>query len=232
MQNKDQMAIPNHIGFIMDGNRRWARENNQNYLTAYQKGADVLQNSVEQAKKWGVKFVTAFAFSHENWNRPKNELEILMTLFDRYLTEKIKIFHEKNVKFNVIGRIKNFSENLQQKIQNLLALTKNNNGITLTLALSYGGKVEIIDAINKIPKNSLSTEIALEDFEKNLYDPNLPPVDLIIRTSGEERTSGFMLWESDYAELYFLKKNWPEVVPEDIDLAIKDFSQRKRNFGA
>jgi undecaprenyl diphosphate synthase len=231
MSNNQPMAIPNHIGVIMDGNRRWARANNQNYITAYQKGADVLQNVVEQAEKRGVKFITSFTFSFENWNRPKNELEILMNLFEEYLSTKVKELHEKNVRFKVVGRVKDFSEKIQQKIKDLVKLTKNNTAITLTLALSYGGKVEIIDALNDILKNPPAT-ITTQEFEKHLYDPDLPPIDLIIRTSGEERTSGFMLWQSDYAELYFLEKNWPELTTEDLDLAIKDFGLRKRNFGA
>lgn len=223
--------VPNHIGFIMDGNRRWAREQGKTYEEAYHKGSDVLESLVERAANHGVGFVTAYTFSTENWNRPQVEIDLLMRLFEFYLAERMYRFKEMNVRFRVIGRLEQFSKNIQKKLQEHVELTKNNTAITLTLALNYGGQAEILDAANKLISSG-DKEVTAETLRAAMYDPSLPPVDLIIRTSGEKRTSGFMLWHADYAELYFLEKNWPELTPADLDVAIKDYAQRKRNFGA
>ncbi|MEK7518330.1 MAG: polyprenyl diphosphate synthase [Patescibacteria group bacterium] len=223
--------IPNHVGFIMDGNRRWSRANGKNYEQGYNQAMDVLEALVSQAAKRGVKFVTTYTFSTENWNRPKIEIDLLMRLFEYALMERIKVLHQKNVKFQAIGRLSDFSPGIQKRLREETERTKANTGVTLTLALNYGGHAEIIDTVNRLVASG-KRKITEADIQQNLYDPSLPPVDLIVRTSGEKRISGFMLWEADYAELYFLEKNWPELTPEDFDSALEDYAQRKRNFGA
>ncbi|MFA6042685.1 MAG: polyprenyl diphosphate synthase [Patescibacteria group bacterium] len=228
---KTTPAVPVHLGVIMDGNRRWAKDQGVTYEQAYQKGIEVLRMVVRQAADAGTRFVTAFTFSHENWNRPKEEVTLLMRLLKMYMEKKVRELHKENVRFKVIGRLKDFSDMMQRVIHDAVALTAANTGITLTLALNYGGQTELVDAVNALVEKN-SGEITPEDIQKHLYDPEQPPVDLIIRTSGEQRTSGFLLWESAYAELFFLQKNWPALAVEDITLAYSDFAQRKRNFGS
>ncbi len=223
--------VPTHVGFIMDGNRRWSRANGKNYEQGYNRAMDVLEAVVEHAGKKGVKFVTTYTFSTENWNRPKIEIDLLMRLFEYALMERVQALHKKNVRFRAIGRLSGFSKSIQEKLSQEVERTKNNTGVTLTLALNYGGHAEIADAVNKLIASG-KQEVTENDIQQSLYDPDLPPVDLIIRTSGEERISGFMLWEADYAELYFLEKNWPDLTTQDIDIALEDYIQRKRNFGA
>jgi undecaprenyl diphosphate synthase len=227
----DIPKVPVHVGFIMDGNRRWARANGIDYEQAYHKGMSVLEVLVERAAKCGVKFITAYTFSTENWTRPKIEVDLLMRLFEFYLAERVHKLHEKNVRLRVIGRIEEFSKNIQNKLHEHVELTKDNTAITLTLALNYGGHAEIVDAAKQLILSG-TKDINAETLRSATYDPSQPPVDLIIRTSGEKRTSGFMLWHADYAELCFLEKNWPELTAVDLDAALEDYAQRKRNFGA
>lgn len=224
-------AIPTHVGFIMDGNRRWSRANGKGYEEGYNRAMDVLEALVEQAAKRGVKYVTTYTFSTENWNRPKVEIDLLMRLFEHALMDRVESLHKKNVRFQAIGRLGDFSPRIQKRLAEETERTKGNTSITLTLALNYGGHAEVTDTVNRILKSG-KQEVTEADIQQSLYDPSLPPVDLIVRTSGEKRTSGFMLWEADYAELYFLEKNWPDLTPADIDAAIEDYAQRKRNFGA
>ncbi len=224
-------AIPTHVGFIMDGNRRWSRAHGKDYEQGYNRAMDVLESVVAHAAKRGVQFVTIYTFSTENWNRPKIEVDLLMRLFEHALKERVVALHEKNVRFRAIGRLREFSPGIQKALAEEVALTQGNTGITLTLALNYGGHAEITDTVNRLLQSG-KKEITEADIQQNLYDPSLPPVDLIVRTSGEKRTSGFMLWEADYAELFFLEKNWPDLTPEDLDGALEDYAQRKRNFGA
>lgn len=227
----DIPKIPNHVGFIMDGNRRWARANGIDYEQAYHKGMGALEAMVERAAQRGVKFVTAYTFSAENWNRPKVEIDLLMRIFEFYLAERVQRLHEKNVCFQVLGQLDGFSASIQRKLREHVELTKHNTAVTLNLALNYGGHREIVDAVNHLFSTGVKN-ITEKNLQQAMYNPALPPVDLIIRTSGEKRTSGFMLWGADYAELYFLEKNWPDLTPEDFDRALEDYAQRKRNFGA
>lgn len=227
----DTPNIPQHIGFIMDGNRRWSRANGKDYEEGYNRAMDVLESVVEHAGKRGVKFVTIYTFSTENWNRPKMEIDLLMRLFEYALKDRVAALHKKNIRFRAIGRLGDFSAGIQKGLAEEVALTKENTGVTLTLALNYGGHAEIADTVNRLIQSGKRT-VTEADIQQNLYDPSLPPVDLIVRTSGEKRISGFMLWEADYAELYFLEKNWPDLTPADLDVALEDYAQRKRNFGA
>ena len=230
MPNEEIDQVPKHLGVIMDGNRRWSRANNLTYEQGYLRGIEVLKTIVRHASKAGVKFVTAYTFSNENWNRPKEEISLLMRLFLVYLRQKVQELHKENIRFKVIGRVQEFVIELQEAIKNAVDLTAKNTGITLTLAMNYGGRAEIVDAVNSVISSGKTT-LTQEDINQHAYDPSMPPVDLIIRTSGEERTSGFMLWEADYAELYFLKKNWPDISEKDLDEALVVYARRKRNFG-
>lgn len=230
MSNEEIDQVPKHLGVIMDGNRRWSRANNLTYEQGYLRGIEVLKKIVRHASKAGVKFVTAYTFSNENWNRPKEEISLLMRLFLIYLRQKVQELHAENIRFKVIGRVQEFVIEVQEAIKNAVDLTAKNTGITLTLAMNYGGRVEIVDAVNSAISSG-KNKLTQDDITQHIYDPSMPPVDLIIRTSGEERTSGFMLWEADYAEFYFLKKNWPEIDEEDLDDALGAFARRKRNFG-
>jgi undecaprenyl diphosphate synthase len=223
-------AIPMHVGFIMDGNRRWSRANGKDFEQGYIRAMDVLETIVEYAGGKGVRFVTVYTFSTENWNRPKVEIALLMRLFEYALQERVAALHKKNVRFRAIGRLHDFPPGIQKSLAEEIELTKANTGVTLTLALNYGGHAEITDTVNRIIQSGKKV-VTESDIQQNLYDSSLPPVDLIVRTSGEKRISGFMLWEADYAELYFLEKNWPDLTPADIDAALEDYAQRKRNFG-
>ncbi len=215
----------------MDGNRRWARENGVTYEVAYNRGADVLKAVVERAIDLGIANVTVYAFSTENWHRPKIEVDLLMRLFQYYLAERVHELHEKNVRFLAVGRLQDFPASLQQKLRELMELTAKNTAITLRLALNYGGRAEIVDAVNVLLARGEKTA-SEERLQRAMYDPEFPPVDLVVRTSGEQRTSGFLLWHAHYAELYFLQKNWPDLQPSDVDAAVAEYQKRKRNFGA
>jgi undecaprenyl diphosphate synthase len=231
MSNEDIDQVPKHLGVIMDGNRRWSRANNVTYEQGYLRGIEVLRNIVRHAAKKGVNYITAYTFSNENWNRPKEEISLLMRILLIYLRQKVQELHAENIRLKVIGRVQEFIIELQDAIKNAVELTSKNTGITLTLAMNYGGRAEIVDAVNSAISLGKTT-ISLEDISQHTYDPGMLPVDLIIRTSGEERTSGFLLWKADYAELYFLQKNWPDISEKDIDEALVDYARRKRNFGA
>jgi undecaprenyl diphosphate synthase len=230
MSNEEIDQVPKHLGVIMDGNRRWSRANKLPYEQGYLRGIEVLKTVVRHAAKKGVKFVTAYTFSNENWNRPKEEISLLMRLFLVYLRQKVQELHAENIRFRVIGRLQEFVIEVQEAIKNAIELTSKNTGITLTLAMNYGGRAEIVDAVNNA-MSSGKTILTQEDINQHTYDPSMLPVDLIIRTSGEERTSGFLLWEADYAELYFFKKNWPDINEKDLEEAFVDYARRKRNFG-
>lgn len=224
--------VPKHLAVIMDGSRRWAKKNGVSTLEGHRAGYE----KVKQLRQWcldkGIAIITVFAFSAENWTRPKREIRYLLGLLKYALRKEVDEFNKYNIRLNVIGRIKEFPKGLQKEINLAIAKTKNNTKILFNLALNYGGRAEIVDAVKEILQEKLPINKMTEAvLAKHLYEPALPDPDLIIRTSGEQRLSGFMLWESAYSELYFSKKYWPDFSKEDFDAALKDFSERTRNFG-
>jgi undecaprenyl diphosphate synthase len=224
--------IPKHIAIIMDGNRRWAKKRGQPLLSGHQQGSEILKKIGNHCLKRGVKILTVYAFSTENWNRSKNEVAYLLDLLRKFLREDIEELHKKNIQLRFIGRIKELSRDVQELIEEAVQLTKNNTRGILSIALNYGGRFEIIDAF----KNIIKKKIPLEKFTEkvvsdNLYTSGLPDPDLIIRTSGEQRLSNFLTWQSAYSEFYFVKKHWPEFSEKDLDGAIDEYSKRTRRFG-
>lgn len=220
----------NHIAIIMDGNGRWASANNTQKLFGHQKGAEVAKETIKYAAKIGVKHLTLYAFSSENWNRPQSEIEDIIGLLKFYLQNQIQELHKNNIKFHCIGDLTKLPQNIYQLIIESQELTKNNNHMNLYLAFSYGGRDEIIRAANKAIAagyHNISTEL----ITKFLDVSNMPDVDLMIRTSGEQRISNFLIWQSAYSELYFTNKLWPDFNNQDLDMAIENFNSRKRNFG-
>ncbi len=224
-----------HLGIIMDGNRRWAKENGLQALKGHRKGAKNIKNIVRYCKNRGIAVLSLYAFSVENWDRSEKEVSFLMDLFDLYLTKEIKELHEWGVKLRVIGQGERLPASLREKIKEAENLTEGNTGLILVLAISYGGRDEIVQAANKVLKLCLREglpEIITEDLLSCcLYTAGLPDPDLIIRTSGEQRLSGFLLWQSAYSELYFTKKYWPDFSEEDLDEALAEYSRRQRRFG-
>jgi len=219
----------NHIAIIMDGNGRWAKERGLDRTAGHKKGADVVRDITIHLSDLGIKYLTLYAFSTENWNRPKLEVNFLMNLIDRYLQSELKLFLENNVRFNVIGDISKFSDKLKDRIYYTIEKTSKNTGLTQTLALNYGSKDEIIRAVKKICQNN--DEITEKNLEKYLDTASMPPVDLLIRTSGEVRISNFLLWQCAYAEMFFTKTYWPEFTTNELDDIIDDFNKRERRFG-
>ncbi|RJO59126.1 di-trans,poly-cis-decaprenylcistransferase [Candidatus Parcubacteria bacterium] len=233
MLNTKQLAVPQHIGFIMDGNRRWAKERGLHTLEGHRRGYDNIKKVLQWCIDRGVKVVTVYAFSTENWNRPKNEVKYLMRLLAWAFKKELIDLQKKNVKVNFFGRLEGLPKNVQKELLVLLEKTKYNTKAVLNLAINYGGRAEILDAIKKLMKKSAEAfQLTELNFRNFLYNSSVPDPDLIIRTSGEQRLSGFLLWEAAYAELYFTKRKWPEFSEKDLDVAIEDFAQRKRNFGA
>ncbi len=221
----------NHLAIIMDGNGRWAEALDKPRAFGHSKGAEVAKTIINKCVIDKIPYLTLYTFSKENWGRPSKEIDALMNLLSKMLEKEIENMLRNNIVFNVVGNIEDLPSSTKNFVYKAIDLTKDNNGMTLTLALSYSGRQEIIDAVKKIIKND--EKIINEEILKNhLYCPEMPDPDLIIRTGGEYRLSNFLLWQSAYSELYISKKNWPDFEEEDIDLAILNFKKRIRKFGS
>jgi undecaprenyl diphosphate synthase len=239
MNKKEQIdlqRVPKHVAIIMDGNGRWAKGKGMNRIFGHKNALTAVRESIEGAAKIGVEAITLFAFSTENWSRPKMEVEALMSLLINSLKKELPTFMENGVKVNAVGAIQKLPEKAQKSLKEVIGLTENNKKITLTLALSYGAREEIVNAIKNISKKVVNKELTLENINENtinnhLYTFNLPDVDLMIRTSGEQRISNFLLWQMAYAELYFTNILWPDFREEHFYDAIIEYQNRERRFG-
>ncbi len=232
MENKNK-KIPYHLGIIIDGNRRWAKKKGLPSFKGHQQGFDNVDKIGEQARKRGVKILTFYAFSAENWNRSKKEVSLLMKLLAKAFTKKyIKNLVQKGIKLKVIGQKERLPKSLQQKIEIAEELTKKGKKGILNLAISYGGRSEIVQAVRKIIKKKIPfSKINEEVINKNLWTAGLPNPDFIIRTGGEKRFSNFLIWQAAYSELYFIDKYWPDFKEKDLEEALFNYSCRKRRFG-
>ncbi len=233
----DKANIPNHLAIIMDGNRRWAKEKGIDYRLGHKEGAKTLEKTVRYAKKVGIKYITVYAFSTENWKRSEEEVGALMLLLKTYLDDYSKRADSENIKVKVLGDITALSDGLQKSIRKCEDRTKDNDGITFCIGINYGGRDELIHAIKNIAKDVKNEKINIDDIDEtivanNLYTAGIPDPDLVIRTSGELRTSNFLPWQIVYSEFLFLDKYWPDFSEEDIDNAILVYQKRNRNFGA
>jgi len=232
----DIKRLPKHIAIIMDGNGRWAKLRNQPRVFGHREGAKSVRKVVEASARLGIKNLTLYAFSTENWNRPKHEVKTLMKLLVSALKRELPLMNKNNIQLNSIGHTDMMPENVQHELQEVLDETKKNTGLVLTLALSYGARQEIQRAIqeisDKVKNNIISVKNVDEDvINKHLYTQNLPDVDLLIRTSGEVRISNFLLWQIAYAELYFTEELWPDFDETSLHNAISDYQLRERRFG-
>ncbi|RBW57299.1 isoprenyl transferase [Tenacibaculum sp. E3R01] len=227
---------PNHIAIIMDGNGRWAKGKGMQRVFGHRNALTAIRETADTASDLGVKFLTLYAFSTENWNRPKFEVDALMSLLVTTLKKELPEFIKKDVKINSIGNISSLPKNAQKVLAHVIESTKNNKKITLTFALSYGSREEIVNAIKNISKKVVNNELDVEKINEkvinnHLYTFNLPDVDLMIRTSGEQRISNYLLWQMAYAELYFTEVLWPDFRKEHLFDAIIDYQNRERRFG-
>ena len=228
--------IPNHIAIIMDGNGRWAKSKGKNRLFGHRNGVKAVQKTVEESTRLGVKYLTLYAFSTENWKRPQKEINTLMSLLVSSLKKELNQILENDIRLNSIGNLSKLPVSVQKELNQTIEKTKKNSRMTLTLALNYGGKEELTHAFkeiaSKVKNNIISPENVDETIiNKHLYTQNLPDVDLLIRTSGEQRISNFLLWKIAYAELYFSKVLWPDFDESQLHLAIHNYQQRERRFG-
>ncbi|MHA4988986.1 isoprenyl transferase [Cetobacterium somerae] len=223
------LRVPNHIAIIMDGNGRWAKEKGMPRTYGHKAGADTLRKILTSCGELGIKYLTVYAFSTENWKRAKEEVDTLMFLFKTYLKNEKKLLMKNNVKFLVSGRKEGVSKNLLEEINKLEEATKGNTGITLNIAFNYGGRAELVDAIKEIVKNN-EKEITEETVEKYLYN-QLPDPELLIRTSGEMRISNFLLWQIAYSEIYVTDTYWPDFNKDELIKAIESYQKRDRRFG-
>jgi undecaprenyl diphosphate synthase len=228
--------LPNHIAIIMDGNGRWAKQKGLFRAFGHENGTKSVRKSVEACAKLGVKNLTLYAFSTENWNRPKLEVDTLMKLLVNSLKTELKTLQDNNIKLNSIGNIEMLPKKIVKELIEVVEITKNNTRMTLTLALSYGSRAEIINAVknisNKVKNNIISVDTIDESIiNEHLYTQNLPDVDLLIRTSGEHRISNFLLWQIAYAEFYFTDVLWPDFKENDLYEAIISYQKRERRFG-
>lgn len=230
MEKSDNSNLPNHIAIIMDGNRRWAKERNLPTKVGHNEGGNAIEKVAKYCSKIGIKNLTVFAFSTENWKRSKEEVDTLMGIFERYINDFDKKYNNENIAIRFIGDLSVLSEKIQEGAKKVTKNTEKNDGMVFNVALNYGGKEEILRAIKNIVNDKIEVDkINEEVFEKYLYTS--VPVDLLIRTSGEMRISNFLPWQLSYAEMYFTKQYWPDFNEESIDLAIEEFAKRKRNFG-
>ncbi|WP_378181877.1 isoprenyl transferase [Aquimarina sp. SS2-1] len=238
MIDKEQLNsnIPKHIAIIMDGNGRWAKKKGFFRAVGHENGTKAVREAVEAAAEIGVKYLTLYAFSTENWNRPKLEVETLMKLLVNSLKKEIKTLQKNNIRLNAIGNLQALPQKARTELLEVIEKTKDNKHMTLSLALSYGSREELIKTIqeisNKVKNNVLSPHLINEAvINEHLYTKTLPDVDLLIRTSGEQRISNFLLWQIAYAELYFTEILWPDFKKTDLFEAILNYQQRERRFG-
>jgi len=224
--------IPIHVAIVMDGNVRWAEQRGLARFEGHRAGTENIRRVVETFAKYQVKYLTLYAFSTENWKRPKREVRGLMQILNRVIKRETKALHEKGIKLRHLGKIDRLSEKLQQQIQHAIELTKDNTRMTLSIAFDYGARAEIIDAVKYIVREGLTPEMINEDlFTSYLYSNGLPDPDLIIRTAGEMRLSNFLLWQSAYSEFYFTPVPWPEFDEKEVRKALLAYSERERTFG-
>ena len=221
--------LPQHIGIIMDGNRRWAKEKNLPVFKGHEKGVKVAENIARYCKKKGIKTLTLFTFSTENWQRPKNEVSFLMSLVKKALSKEIDQLAKEGIRIKIIGEKEKLPKVLQVSLKKTEEATKNNHDMTLNIALSYGGRAEIASAV----KNIIKKKIPPKDITENIISQNLwtSDVDLLIRTGKEQRLSNFLIWQTAYSELYFCNKYWPDFTEADLDMALAEFGRRQRTKG-
>lgn len=232
----DKSNLPKHIAIIMDGNRRWAKKRGLDAKTGHKQGADTLENIVKFANKLGISYLTVYAFSTENWKRTEEEVGALMLLLQNYLENFLQRVDTENVKIRVLGDITKLPKGLQKSIQKCVAKTKENTGLALNIAFNYGGRDEIVKAVQQIARKVQEGKLKPEEIqentvEKELYTAGQPDPDLLIRTSGEMRTSNFLPWQLVYSEFLFMDKYWPDFTGEDLLEAIAIYQKRNRKFG-
>ena len=232
----DLTQMPRHIAIIMDGNGRWAKKNSLPRIQGHWEGVKTVDCIVTLCRKLDIEALTLYSFSDENWNRPPAEISALMKILDHYLNKELKRMKDENIRFNTIGQIEELPEEIQTLITNTKNYTRDCNGMTLTLALSYGGRQEILKSVQQIAEKVRTGELRVEDidysiFENFLQTKSLPDPDLLIRTSGEIRISNFLLYQIAYTELHYTQVLWPEFKEEDLLHAIIDFQKRERRFG-
>jgi undecaprenyl diphosphate synthase len=229
---KNLAHVPTHVAVIMDGNGRWASQRGLSRQAGHRAGTENIRRVIEAFAERGVKYLTLFAFSTENWGRPRREVDALLRLLGRVINREINTLHENGIRLRHIGRLDPLSPRLQKKVQEAIELTKNNRRMTVSVAFNYGGRAEILDAVRRIVADGLTPE-RIDDgvFRSYLYTADLPDPDLIIRTAGELRISNFLLWQSAYAEYYSTPTYWPDFDTAEIDRALEAYSHRQRRFG-
>ncbi len=239
MNNEDQLHntnLPKHLAIIMDGNGRWAKERGKHRVFGHEHGVQTVRLVVEKSAEIGIDFLTLYTFSTENWNRPKVEVKTLMRLLVSSLKKELKTFNKNNIRLNTIGNIDALPTKAYKELVEVMDKTKDNTGMTLTLALSYGAREELQSAVKAISAKVKNNIISIENIDEtiinnHLYTHNLPDVDLLIRTSGEHRISNFLLWQIAYAELYFIDVFWPDFKENHLVEAIRNYQNRERRFG-
>lgn len=233
---EDNSKAPKHIAIIMDGNGRWATKRNKYRTSGHKAGVESVRRTIRQSSKLGIKWLTLFAFSSENWSRPQKEVSMLMELFTRALKKEVPELHENGVRLNFIGNLSRFSNGLQKRMNNVAALTQNNDKMVLTIAVNYGGRWDVMQAAQKmaqaIQNNEINdNDVNEESFAQFLSMAEAPNPDLLIRTGGEMRISNFLLWQMAYTELYFTPTLWPDFDKECLNQALNSYHQRERRFG-
>lgn len=232
----DTSKLPKHIAVIMDGNGRWAKQRGKLRIFGHKNGVNAVRETVEAAAELGIKVLTLYAFSTENWKRPRKEVNMLMSLLVSSLKKELKLFNYNNISLKTIGNIDLLPKKTQKELYEVIEKTKKNTQLTLNLALSYSSKEEIVNAFKNISKKIVNNKLSIKEIDENiinnhLYTRNLPDVDLVIRTSGEKRLSNFLLWQIAYAELYFTNVLWPDFNKKAFYKAILAYQQRERRFG-
>lgn len=227
----DSSLIPRHVAFIMDGNRRWAREHRLSLFLGHETGSRRLEPLVEYAMGKGIEYLTFWAFSTENWNREEQEVEDLLEVFRKALRDtSIQKLHEKNVRIHAIGELTRFPQDIQDEVAKLIETSQQNTGITVILALNYGGRAEILSAVKALLESGVP-DVSEESFGNYLSTKDYPDPDFIIRTGGEKRLSGYLPWQSVYSELYFTDLYWPDFDEKAFDVALEEYANRQRRFG-
>jgi len=233
-RSNTKLITPEHVAIIMDGNNRWTKKHKLKGFAGHEKGIDSIQNAVDTAKLFNIKFLTLFSFSSENWSRPKKEVKFLMNLLRKYLSNKINKLMKDNVSVKMIGEKKKLPKDIVKKINNYQKLTQKNNGLNLIFALNYGSRNEIIISVRKIINKFIKKKFFVNEksISSNLFTKNIPDPDLLIRTSGEKRLSNFLLWQLAYTELVFLDVLWPDFKKKHFLEALNQYSKRVRRYGS